>query len=138
MNHSKMVVLSCFVLIFALILGGCAQSGAVGVVDMEKVFTESPKVKSYQEQLSQKEEQLTKQLEAEKPNLTAEQYQAKVQAARMELSQTAKSMQAEVEGLVKQTTEQVAKEKKLSTIMYKAGVAYGGTDVTQDVINKMK
>jgi outer membrane protein len=39
---------------------------------------------------------------------------------------------------MKQSIEQVAKEKKLVTILYKNGVAQGGVDVTQDVINKMK
>lgn len=138
MKNAKMLVLfSCFVF-FALLLGGCAQSGAVGVLDVNKVMAESPKVKEFQDQLNQKGQELTKQLDAEKPNLSAEQFQAKQETAYKDFLQTKQTLETQIDDTIKQATEQVAKEKKLGAIMYKNGVAYGGTDVTQDVINKMK
>lgn len=138
MKNSKVFLFFCFVVIFALLLGGCAQSGAVGVLDVNKVMTESPKVKEFQDQLNQKGQELTKQLDAEKPSLTAEQYQTKQEAAYKDFLQTKQTLETQIDDHIKQATEQVAKEKKLSTIMFKNGVAYGGTDVTEDVINKMK
>jgi outer membrane protein len=138
MKNSRVVVLFCFAVILALFVGGCAQSGAVGVLDVNKVMSESPKVKEFQDQLNQKGQELTKQLDAEKPSLTPEQFQAKQEAAYKDFLQTKQTLETQIDETIKQATEQVAKEKKLSTIMYKNGVAYGGTDVTQDIINKMK
>lgn len=138
MKNTKVIVLVCCLAVFALFLGGCAQSGAVGVLDVNKVMTESPKVKEFQEQLNQKGQELTKQLDAEKPSLTAEQFQAKQEAAYKEFLQTKQTLETQIDDSIKQVTEQVAKEKKLGTIMYKNSIAYGGTDVTQAVIDKLK
>lgn len=137
-NNVKGLALLCCLIIFALFLGGCAQSGAIGVLDVNKVMSESPKVKQYQDQLNQKGQELTKQLDAEKPGLTPEQYQAKQEAAYKDFLQTKQTMETQIDESIKQATEQVAKEKRLGTIMYKNGIAYGGTDVSQDVINKMQ
>ncbi|HWR56404.1 MAG: OmpH family outer membrane protein [Bacillota bacterium] len=137
-KNAKLMMLLGGLLVFALLLGGCAQSGAVGVLDINKVMSESPKVKEYQEQLNQKGQELTKQLDTEKPNITAEQFQTKQEAAYKDFLQMKQELETKIDDSVKQATEQVAKEKKLGTIIYKNGVAYGGTDVTQDVMNKMQ
>lgn len=137
-KNVKVMMLLGGLLIFALLLGGCAQSGAVGVLDINKVMSESPKVKEYQEQLNQKGQELTSKLDAEKPSISAEQFQTKQEAAYKEFLQMKQDFEQKIDDSVKQATEQVAKEKKLSTVIYKNGVAYGGTDVTQDVMNKMQ
>ena len=137
-KNTKLMLLLGGLLIFALLLGGCVQSGAVGVLDINKVMSESPKVKEYQEQLNQKGQELTSKLDAEKPNISAEQFQTKQEAAYKEFLQMKQDLEQKIDDSVKQATEQVAKEKKLSTVIYKNGVAYGGTDVTQDVMNKMQ
>lgn len=138
MKKMKLVVLLMLVTVFALVLGGCAQSGAIGVLDVNKVMAESPKVKTFQDQLNQKGQELTQQLEAEKASLTAEQFQAKQETAYKEFLQMKQDMEKQIDDSIKQATDQVAKDKKLSTILYKNSVAQGGTDVTQDVMNAMK
>lgn len=132
-----MMLLGC-ILVFALVMGGCASSGDVGILDRNKVMNENPKVKEYNDQLSQKAQDLTKQLEAQKAGLTPEQYQAKYDAATKDFLQFRQGLETQMEDSLKQATEQVAKEKKLKMVVYKEAVGYGGTDVTQDVINKMK
>lgn len=138
MKNLKVVALLTITVFFALFVGGCAQSGAIGVLDMNKVMSESAKVKEFQEQLNVKGQELTKQLDAEKASLTPEQFQVKQEAAYKDFLQTKQTLETQIDDNIKQVTEQVAKEKKLSAIIYKNGVAYGGTDVTQAVIDKMK
>jgi outer membrane protein len=138
MKKFKMITLLSLLVIFTIAVGGCAQSGAVGVLDVNKVMAESPKVKGFQDQLNQRGQDLTKQLEADKPNLTPEQFQAKQEAAYKEFLQTKQDLEKQIDDNIKQAIEQVAKDKKLGTILYQNSVAHGGVDVTQDVINKMK
>lgn len=67
-----------FLLVFtAALLGGCNSSGNVGVIDVNKVMTESPKVKQFQEQLNVKGKELSDQLEKDKASLSAADFQKK-------------------------------------------------------------
>lgn len=138
MKRFKVVLALGMVILLALSLTGCAQSGSIGILDVNKVMSDSPKVKAFQDQLNTKGQELTKQLEAEKAKLTPEQFQAKQEAAYKDFLQTKQTLEQQIDDTIKQATEAVAKEKKLSAILYKNGVAQGGVDVTQDVINKMQ
>jgi len=138
MKAFKMIVLGSLLVVFAVVAAGRAQQGAIGVLDVEKVMTESPKVKALQDQLNQKGQELSAKLEAEKAKSTPEQLQAQQEAAVKEFQTTKQDLEKQVDDTMKQSIEQVLKEKKLGAILYKNGVAQGGVDVTQDVINKMQ
>lgn len=45
--------------LFVVLISGCSNQPSVGLVDMEKVIQESPKVKLLQEKLSAKEKEVT-------------------------------------------------------------------------------
>jgi outer membrane protein len=120
-------------------LGGCgANTGATGVLDVNKVMTESPKVKALQDQLNAKGKELSDKLEAEKAGISAEEFQKRQEAAYGEFLKSKQDLEAQFDANVKQALEQVAKEKKLGIILYKNGVAQGGTDITDDVIKKLQ
>ena len=51
--------------------------------------------------------------------------------------QLRQDLESQVEASMKQSMEEVAKEKNLGAILYKQGVAQGGVDVTDDVLKKM-
>ena len=132
-------VLALMALITFLALGTAAAApGDVGVVDTARVMNESPKVKAWQEQLDRKAIELTRQLDTEKPNLPQEQFETKKEAAYGVFLQFKKELEAQIDASIKQALEQVAKEKKLTVILYKNSVAYGGIDITPDVLAKMK
>jgi len=134
-------IFACLFVIFLLAFGvASAESagGTTGVLDINRVMQESPKVKECQAQLSARGAELTKQLDAEKPNITAEEFRRKQEAAYKEFLALKKDLEQQIDDSIKQAAEQVAKEKKLSLIIYKNGVAYGGPDVTDDVIKKMQ
>jgi len=122
-----------------LLLGGCsAGAGAIGVLDMNKVMGESPKVKQLQEELNAKAKELSEQLEKDKASLSEAEFQKRQEAAYTSFLRLKQDLEGQVDASVKQALEAVVKEKKLGVIIYKNSVAQGGTDITDDVIKKMQ
>lgn len=123
----------------AMFTFGCGGRNAdFGTVDMTKIEAEAPIVKTTQEDVTKKmtdlKTQMDKDLEGKSGNdakKVAEDYGAK-----------AKLIQSEAQNKLKSSLDtalnQVAKDKKLGAILDKRAVPQGGTDVTADVIAKMK
>lgn len=109
-----------------------------GFVDVNKVMTESPRVKEFQDQLNQLGKEMSDQLEAEKANLTTEEFQQKKEAVYGEFMKAKQEMEGRIDENIRQAMEKVAREKNLTIILYKNSVAFGGIDVTTDVINHME
>ncbi|CUH94542.1 putative secreted protein [Propionispora sp. 2/2-37] len=126
------------VVLGSVLLGGCSPTQNVGVLDVNKVMTDSPKVKQFQEQLNAKGKELSEQLEKDKPNISAEEFQKRQETAYNEFLKMKQDMESQIDASIKQTLEQVAKEKKMGVVLYKNGVASGGTDITDEVISKMQ
>jgi len=121
-----------------LLLGGCGSGNNVGVVDVEKVMNESPKAKGFRDQLSTKFNELNAQMEKDKPGISQDEFQKRQEAAYSELVKLRTDLEGQIDASMKQALEQVAQEKKVGVILYKNGVAQGGTDLTDAVISKMQ
>ncbi|MEN6412086.1 MAG: OmpH family outer membrane protein [Veillonellales bacterium] len=135
----KLVVLLLIVFAASLLLSGCSTSSQnIGVLDVNKVMSDSPQVKQFQDQLNQKGKELSDQLEKDKANLSAEDFQKKQEAAYTEFMKNKQELESQIDASIKQALEQVSKDKKLGVVLYKNGVAQGGTDITDDVIQKMQ
>lgn len=136
----KLMVLTVVIIAAAALLGGCSGSGqnTVGVLDVNKVMSDSPKVKQFQDQLNTRGKELSDQLEKDKPNISAEEYQKRQEAAYAEFLKTKQELEGQIDSTIKQALEQVAQEKKMGVVLYKNGVAQGGTDITEDVLKKMQ
>lgn len=138
-NTGKLVVLLLLVFAFSVLASGCSSSAQnVGVLDVNKVMAESPKVKGFQDQLNVKGKELSDKLEKEKAGISAEEYQKRQEAAYGEFVKIKQDLEGQIDTSIKQTLEQIAKEKNLSVILYKNGVAQGGTDITEEVIKRMQ
>ena len=134
-------VFVCLAAILMLLTGPAfaAPAGeAMGVLDINKLMAESPKVKTLQVQLDEKYMELRKQLDIEKPNLTEEQFKQKQDEAFKTLLQTKLNFDAQIDESIRQAAAEVAKEKGLSLVVIQNSVTYGGTDITQDVLKKMQ
>jgi outer membrane protein len=128
-----------FVLVFtAALLGGCNSSGNIGVIDVNKVMTDSPKVKQFQDQLNAKGKELSDKLEKDKPTLSAADFQKEQESLYADFMKQKQDMESQIDSSIKATLDGIAKDKKLSLILYKNGVAQGGTDVTDEVIQKLQ
>ena len=141
MNKSiRWGVLLLVMMFAAVLLSGCAaeKPSTIGIVDMQKVMTENPKIKQMQDQLNAKAKELTENLEKERATLKPEEFQQKEQAAYAEFMKMKQEFEAQIETQTKKVLEEVAKEKKLGAVIYKNGMAWGGVDVTEDVLKKLQ
>ena len=123
-----------------LLLSGCGaeKPSTIGIVDMQKVMTENPKIKEMQEQLNKKAQEITANLEKEKTTLKPEEYQQKEQLAYAEFMQMKQEFETKIQQQIQKILEDVAKEKKLGAVIYKNGMAWGGIDITDDVLKKLQ
>lgn len=137
-NKRRLLVVFATVVMLALVLTGCSSNQAIGIVDMNKVMTESPKAKQFQEQLQAKGKELSDTLEKEKASLGDEEFKKRQEAAYGQFQQIKQDLEGQIDNSFKQALDQVVKEKKLSIVLYKEGVTQGGTDITDDVIKRMQ
>lgn len=138
-NKWSLAVTVALFLVTTLIVGGCSAGAAnIGIMDVNKVMSESPKIKQFQEQLNAKGKEMSEALEKDKATLSPEEYQKRQDAVYGDFIKTKQDMEGQIDSSIKQALDQVAKDKKLSIIMYKNGVAHGGTDISDDVIKRMQ
>lgn len=139
MKKGKKLALLFLIVLTAALLGGCMSSGDnVGVIDVNKVMTDSPKVKQFQDQLNAKGKELSDQLEKDKASLSPADFQKKQETLYAEFMKTKQDMESQIDASIKQTLDGIAKNKKLSVVLYKNGVAQGGTDITDEVIKQLQ
>ena len=136
--NKKLALIMAIIMGLSLLVAGCSgKTATVGVVDLEKVMKESPKVKTLQEQLTTKGKAIQDELDNDQKSMSKEDFDKKQQAKYGEFMQLRQDLESQVEASMKQSMEEVAKEKNLGAILYKQGVAQGGVDVTDDVLKKM-
>ncbi|SMC38597.1 OmpH family outer membrane protein [Sporomusa malonica] len=135
----RMILVLVLVFVAGLALTGCnTGQAAIGVLDVNKVMADSPKVKQFQDQLNVKGKELSDQLEKDKASISAEEFQKRQETAYGEFLKIKQDLETQIDNAIKQAIEQVSKEKKLGVVLYKNSVAQGGTDITDDVIKKMQ
>ncbi len=134
----KKIIVSLMVAVALLSFGCGGRTAEFGTVDMKKVESEAPIVKTTKEEGTKKVEELKAQMEKEVAGKSAEE-QAKIA---QDYSAKVRLLQSEAQNKLKASFEtalaQVAKEKNLGAILVKEAVPQGGQDVTAQVIEKMK
>lgn len=126
-------------LAFSLLTGcGMEKPSTIGIVDMQKVMTEHPKIKEMQESLNKKAQEITTKLEKERATLKPEEFQQKEQLAYAEFMKLKQEYEGTIQGQIVKVLEEIAKEKKLGAVIYKNGMAWGGVDITDEVLKKLK
>ena len=132
-------IIAGFMVAAAMLTFGCGgRNAAFGAVAMRQVESEAQVIKTTKEEVTTKMKELKEQMDkemagkqGEEASKVAEDYSAK-----------AKLVQSEAQNKLKASLDtalnQVAKEKGLGAIMIKEAVPQGGTDVTKEVIEKMK
>ena len=123
----------------AMLTFGCSgRSAAFGVVDMRQVEAEAQVIKTTKEEVNTKMKELKEQMDKEMAGKQGEEASKVVE----DYSAKAKLVQSEAQNKLKASLDtalnQVAKDKGLGAILIKEAVPQGGTDVTKEVIEKMK
>lgn len=123
----------------AMLTFGCSGRNAdFGTVDMKKVETEASVVKTTKDDVTKKMQDLKTKMDADMAGKSADEQKKIVE----DYSAQANLIQSEAQNKLKASLDtalsQVAKEKNLGAILIKEAVPQGGTDVTKEVIEKMK
>ena len=124
--------------IMAVVVSGCGQNKNVGVIDVEKVVTESPKIKVMNEELMAKHKEIEEKLNADKTTLSEADFNNAKQATDAEFTALRKDLSGKMETEIKTNLEKIAKEKNLSVIIKKNVTVQGGVDVTDEMIAKLQ
>ena len=122
----------------AVVVSGCGQNKNVGVIDVEKVVTESPKIKVMNEELMAKHKEIEEKLNTDKTTLSEADFNNAKQAADTEFTALRKDLSGKMETEIKTNLEKIAKEKNLSVIIKKNVTVQGGVDVTDEMIAKLQ
>ena len=139
-KRNQWIVLLIALMLSTGLLAGCGNEkpSAIGIVDMQKVMTENGKIKEMQEQLNKKAQEITTTLEKERATLKPEEFQQKEQLAYAEFMQMKQDFESKIQLQIQTVLEGIAKEKKLGAVIYKNGLAWGGIDITEDVLKKLQ
>lgn len=110
----------------------------IGVIDITTIMQECPEVKRFQDELNAKGRELNRQIEEHKVQLNSGQIQKRKEEMYGQFMRAKQEMEANIECRIQEAMAQVATDKKLMVILYKSSVAFGGMDVTTEVMNKMQ
>lgn len=122
----------------ATVFSGCGSEHKVAVVDYQKLEDQSPKIKAIQQEITDKDKEISNRLaEAQKSGLSDEEMQKKVQSAQQERMIFIQSKQKQIESMVQSQAGAIAKEKNIGIVMNKMAVPTGAVDITDEVLAKM-
>lgn len=111
---------------------------SIGFIDLTKIMRECSQVKTFEEELTAKGIALNNEIEADKPNLTSGEIKQRKEAMYNQFMRAKQEMETNINQKIQVAMSKVATEKKLMVILYKSSVAFGGIDVTMDVMNTME
>ena len=139
-KRNQWIILLIALMLSTGVLAGCGNEkpSTIGIVDMQKVMTENGKIKEMQEQLNKKAQEITTTLEKERATLKPEEFQQKEQLAYAEFMKMKQEFESKIQLQIQTVLEGIAKEKKLGAVIYKNGLAWGGIDITEDVLKKLQ
>lgn len=122
----------------AAVFSGCGSEHKVAVVDYQKLEDQSPKIKAIQQEITDKDKEISNRLaEAQKSGLSDGEMQKKVQSAQQERMIFIQSKQKQIESMVQSQAGAIAKEKNIGIVMNKMAVPTGAVDITDEVLAKM-
>ena len=119
------------------ILAGCGNNEKIAYVDTVKIQQESTKAHEIEDKIKAKQEDVGKRLEAVKAKGNEEEYTAAVQKANQEMSIYSKAMAKEMESYVDGNLGQIAKDGGYTLVVDKYANISGGTDITEQVLDKI-
>lgn len=119
------------------LVAGCGSAENAGVVDMNRVATESAKAKEVQAKVEVKFAEINNRLAEAQANQSPEEFAKTQQEAVQEYQVYQQAIANEVRNTIFATAQAVAQEKKLTIVVEKGAVISGGVDVTEEVMKKL-
>ena len=120
----KRIFVLSLLLIALVLISGCGSSGQIGMVDMQKIMTDSPKAKTLQAQFETKRSSLVGATDAA--------------GAQKELMQLGQDLEKQMQTTLTPVLNDVEMSHGFTAIAYTGALAQGGVDVTDEVVAKLK
>lgn len=127
----------------SITITGCGE-GKMGTVDVEKVMTEAPRVKTLMTEAQGKVTEAQQKFEQDTANKElSEEESAKIQMDfQRKLENINQAYATQIRSRMDVVIEEVSREKNIDVVINNAAdqplVFHGAIDITQDVINKMQ
>lgn len=126
---------------------------SVAVVDTVRILAEYPKAQKVLQEISAAEEALSLKVKNKRKELNdarsqdktdtelqmlAEQFKLEIEPEAKRLEEESAKKSKEVEDEVKKTIDAIAKSSSYDVVLSKQAVLYGGIDISNTVLNKLK
>ncbi|MCK8816373.1 OmpH family outer membrane protein [Natroniella sulfidigena] len=147
----KFILIVTTTLITAIFLVGCTAEPEtevvteekevkieVGVMDQDRVWTESEQAANYQEKLNNKIEDIQEEYKQQVEGLEEQEQLEKHQQTYEEINQLQDDLRDQFIAEIEQVVKEIAVEEELDMILDQQDVRYGGVDITEQVIEKLQ
>ena len=114
-----------------------ASNGNVGVIDYRQVMSQHPDRQNVETQMQAAVDEVKKEFDEKSQGMNDQEKSDYYQQSQQRLMQKQQELVEPIEQSIKDAIKKTADSKGLSVVIEKAAVAYGGQDITQDVINKL-
>lgn len=118
-----------------------AASSNIGVINNQEIMasiSQSQEVKDYQQAMQAEYDKTKKRFEEESATMNEAKKRDYYQQLQQLLQQKDQEMSAPILNKINAAIKAVSDAKGFTAVFDKSIVVYGGTDITQDVINKLK
>ena len=114
-----------------------ASNGNVGVIDYRQVMSQHPDRQNVETQMQAAVDEVKKEFDEKSQGMNDQEKSDYYQQSQQRLMQKQQELVEPIEQSIKDAIKKTADSKGLSVVIEKSAVAYGGQDITQDVINKL-
>ncbi len=115
-----------------------AASSSVGVVDYRQIAQQHPQLQSANAEFQKAVQDAQKEFEQKSANMSDQEKADYYQQTQQRLQQKNQELMDPIKESIDEAIKKTAEAKGLSVVIDKSAVAYGGTDITQDVVSKLK
>ena len=115
-----------------------AASSSVGAVDYRKVLQSHPDYASASSEMQKAIQEAEMRFQADTAKMSDEDKAKAMQQAQQELQQKEQALTSAIQAKIDVVVKEVADAKGLSVVLDKNVVVYGGQDITDDVLKKLK
>lgn len=153
------LISSLLVIAMSVLLTGCSNKAKIGYIDIDRVATESPQLKTLNDAFEKEYKPYNDQMEdlaKKQDSMSKDDYTKAAQDLQRKASGVQQKYNAQRKAIVDKVMEQISKEKDLSAVTVKSSVGIdptapddnaanidgvvvqGGIDITDEVIQKLQ
>lgn len=126
------------VLGLAIVLSGCTNAPAkIGVMDMQEVLNKSDRAATLRNELTEIGNDLESNIQNKEDDISDQEQKEEQERVYQEFVNNKKRLEDKLNQEINAVLDNISKEQNIDVILYKNGVHYGGSDITDDVIKAL-